>query len=152
MEYAESVIVSAEVVHLVGNDYLCVKQNTMAKKYAVYKLEKVKGKKEYVISSYTIWNSLRAAYNDLESWDEDLDGPRTYNRKTGDFVAYELHDRMLYVPNDGQKEVDGVLRPYSIGVYGRFPIYYIDVYPNPYSYYKLRKVRGSDDLVLEGIE
>ncbi len=127
-------------------------KNTMANKYAVYKLTKVKGKKEYVVSSYTKWNSLRAAYNDLEGWDEDLDGPRTYNPKTGELVAFELHDRMLYVPNEIEVKEDGFLTTRVIGAYGRFPIYYLDVYPNPYSYYKLRKARGKDELFLEGVK
>ena len=124
----------------------------MAKRYAVYKLTKVKGKKEYVVSSYTVWNSLRAAYNDLEVWDEDLDGPRTYNHKTGEPVAFELHDRMLYVPNEKVVKEHGFLTTRVIGAYGWFPIYYLDVYPNPYSYYKLRKARGEDELYLEGVK
>ena len=125
----------------------------MAQKYAVYKLTKVKGKKEYVVSSYTKWNSLRAAYHDLECWDEDLDGPRTFNSKTGEFVAFEMHDRMIYIPNwTIVKDEEGREYWRLLGAYGWFPIYYIDVYPNPYSYYKLHKARGEDRLELEGVK
>lgn len=125
----------------------------MSKRYAVYKLKKVAGKKEYEVSSYTVWNSLRAAYNDLEGWDEDLDGPRIANTKIGEFVAFEMHDRMIYIPNwTIVKDKEGREYWRLLGAYGWFPIYYIDVYPNPYSRYKLHKVRGRDELVLEGIK
>lgn len=36
-----------------------------------------------------------------------------------------------------------------IGIYGRFPIYYIDVYPNPYFHYKLLRKKG--EFILEGV-
>lgn len=117
------------------------------KRYAVYKLVKRKGKKEYEPTQAWICNSLKAGYHELDIWDEDLDGPVTFNRKTQELEAFELHDRMIYVPNQREDE-DGW---HLIGAYGRFPIYYLDVYPNPYSYYKLHKVRGDNRLELEGI-
>ena len=122
------------------------------KRYAVYKLTKVKGKKEYVVSTSYICNSLNAAYHELDCWDEDLDGPRTYNPKTGELVAFELHDDMLYVPNEIEVKEDDVWTTRVIGAYGWFPIFYIDIYPNPYSYYKLHKVRGENRLELEGVK
>ena len=122
------------------------------KRYAVYKLTKVKGKKEYVVSASYICNSLKAAYHELDCWDEDLDEPVWYNPKTDEFVAFELRGDMLYVPNEIEVETDDVWYPRLIGAYGRFPIYYIDIYPNPYSYYKLHKVRGENRLELEGVK
>lgn len=127
----------------------------MAQKYTVYRLKKVKGKKEYVVdesqNTRVICNSLSSAYRKLqEFWDDCLDGPVWYNRKINDAVAYEMHDRMLYVPNEKEIQgADGVWYNKLIGVYGRQPIYYIDVYPNPYTRYVLHK--KGDEFQLEGI-
>lgn len=124
----------------------------MAQRYAVYKLTKVAGKKEYEVSSAEVCRSLKEAYRVLELWDEDLDGPVTVNNKIGEFVAYELHDRALYVPN--MKEgPDGGQR--LIGAYARYPIYFIDVYPNPYKHYVVRPERlweGHYELAIKGME
>ena len=118
----------------------------MAQKYAVYKLKKVKGKKdEYILDDSqrftSICNSLSAGYRELqEFWDDCLDGPVWYNHKVCEFVAYEKDDRMLYVPNDKMKKrADGVCEIVRDGIYNRQPIYYLDIYPNPYTYYKLHK-------------
>ena len=123
----------------------------MAKKYAVYVLTKVPHKKEYVVSKAYIFNSLKAAYEDLAIWDEDYDEPVGLNRKTGEFVAYELHDSALYVPNWEAEEKGGRL----LGVYSRFPVYYIDVYPNPYNHYTIKGKRtsyGCYELLIEGVK
>lgn len=122
----------------------------MAQKYAVYKLTKVSGKKEYEVSSTEICKSLKDAYRLLECWGEDLDGPVTFNSKTGELVAYELHDRVLYVPNlkDGP---DGMR---LIGAYARYPLYFIDEYPNPYMHYVVRVERkwiGHYELTINGV-
>ena len=118
----------------------------MAHKYAVYKLKKVKGKKdEYILDDsqrFTyICNSLSAGYRELqEFWDDCLDCPVWYNRKVRESVAYEKDDRMLYVPNDKMiKRADGVCEIVRGGIYNRQPIYYLDVYPNPHTCYKLHK-------------
>ena len=118
----------------------------MAQKYAVYKLKNVKGKKnEYILDNsqtFTyICNSISAGYRELqEYWDDCLDGPVWYNKKINNFVAYEKDDRMLYVPNEKMvKRADGVYETRIVGIYNRLPIYYLDVYPNPYTYYKLHK-------------
>ena len=125
----------------------------MAQRYAVYLLKKVANKKEYVVSEAYIFSSLKAAYHDLEVWDEDLDDPVTFNPQTGEFVSYRLYDRMLCVPKWTLVEDDsGFEERRLVGVYARFPIYYIDKYPNPYSYYTLHKVRGFNELYLEGVE
>ena len=124
----------------------------MAQKYTVYRLKKVKGKKEYVVDESqnirVICNSLSAAYRELqEFWDDCLDGPVWYNRKINDAVAYEMHDRMLYVPNDKMiKRADGVCEIRRGGIYNRLPIYYLDIYPNPYTCYKLHKNEYGFDL------
>lgn len=115
----------------------------MGQRFAVYQLKKVSGKKEYIVSSYTVWNSLKQAYHDLECWHEDLDESGVY---------YMLDDRMLFAPNikdvlEGDYYVEKI-----IGAYGWYPIYFIDVYKNPYSYYKLHKKRGRDELYLEGVK
>lgn len=124
----------------------------MTQRYAVYILSKVTGKNEYVVSKFYKFRSLRAAYKDLEIWDEDFNEPVTYNSKTGEFVAYRMYDRMLYVPNWRiVTDKDGDEEWCLVGAYGRFPIYYIDIYPNPYSYYKLHKERGFNQLYLEGV-
>ena len=66
----------------------------MAKKYTVYKLKNVKGKKnEYFLDDSQrlkyICKSLSEGYRELqEYWDDCLDGPVWYNRKTNEFVAY----------------------------------------------------------------
>lgn len=118
----------------------------MAQKYAVYKLKKVKGKKnEYILDDSQrlmyICKSLSEGYRELqEYWDDCLDGPVWYNRKIGEFVAYEKSDRMLYVPNDKMvKRADGVCEIRLGGIYNRLPIFYLDKYPNPYTCYKLHK-------------
>lgn len=118
----------------------------MAQKYTVYKLKKVPGKKnEYILDDSqrykVICKSLSAGYRELqEYWDDCLDGPVWYNRKIQDFVAYEKHDRMLYVPNEKVvKRADGDYEIRLGGIYNRLPIYYLDIYPNPYSYYRLHK-------------
>jgi hypothetical protein len=128
----------------------------MAQKYAVYKLKKVKGKKnEYVLDpsqkSMYICKTLAAGYSELqEYWDDCLDDPVWYNRKIGEFVAYEKDDRMLYVPNDKEvKRADGVCEIRTIGIYNRLPIYYLDRYPNPHVSYKLHK--NEYGFELEGI-
>ena len=123
----------------------------MAQKYAVYQLTKVTGKKEYKVSSTEVCKSLKEAYRVLELWDEDLDGPVTVNNKTGKFVAYKLYDRALYVPN--WKEGPNGMK--LIGAYARFPIYFIDVYPNPYKHYVVRPERlweGHYELAIKGME
>lgn len=128
----------------------------MAQKYAVYKLKKVKGENAYEVSSYAVFNNLSSAYHDLECWDEDLDGPQWYNAKIGEFVAFEKHDKMIYIPNwKIRKNRYGNDEWKLLGPHGHFPIYYIDKYPNHLSYYKPRIVKdgiGEDTLVLEGIE
>lgn len=118
----------------------------MAQKYTVYKLKKVKGKKnEYILDDSQrlkyICNTLTAGYRELrEYWDDCLDSPVWYNRKINEFVAYEKDDRMLYVPNDKiVKRADGVCEIRRSGIYNRLPIYYLDKYPNPYTCYKLHK-------------
>lgn len=125
----------------------------MAQKYALYKLEKVVGKKEYVprlISSRGVSYSEAKRHLDME-YEDFPDGPLWYNDKIEDFVTYTLGERIMYVPNDSLVEIDGAWEMVCHGVYRRYPIYYIDVYPNPYSYYKLHvyKFRG---IKLEGIE
>lgn len=118
----------------------------MSKKYGFYKLTKVSGKKEYTPSVMYTTCSLSGAYEELQSyWDDCLDQPVWFNKKIGEMVAYEQYDRMLAVPND--KEVNGYIK--TIGLHGNFPIYYIDVYPNPYSRYKLKRKNG--EFILEGI-
>lgn len=118
----------------------------MAQKYTVYKLKKVTGKKnEYILDDSqkykVICKSLAAGYRELqEYWDDCLGGPVWYNRKTRDFVAYEKDDRMLYVPNEKMvKRADGVYETRLVGIYNRLPIYYLDIYPNPHSCYRLHK-------------
>ena len=55
-------------------------------------------------------------------------------------MAYEKDDKMLYVPNDKiVKKADGVCEIRRVGIYNRLPIYYLDIYPNPYTCYKLHK-------------
>lgn len=129
----------------------------MATKYAVYELKKVKGKKEYTVSRVvSVKNSLNAAYRELERyWEDCLDSPVWFNKKTREPVAYvHYDDRMLYVPNMKEVEEDGVLEPKLIGIYGRKPIFYIDEYPNPYTYYKLHKSRAAynSHFTLEGVQ
>jgi len=116
----------------------------MKTKYAVYQLTKGENPKEYVVLSTTIWDTLDEAYKDLNGWKENLYNPRA---KQGT-ATYELHDRMLYIP-DVKK--DGEVMK-TIGAFSWFPLYYIDVYPNPYSHYKLRKVRGKGELYLLGVK
>lgn len=118
----------------------------MAQKYAVYKLKNVKGKKnEYILDDsqkfMCICKTISSGYGELqEYWDDCLDGPVWYNRKINEFVAYEKDDRMLYVPNDKMVErADGTCEIRTIGIYNRLPIYYLDIYPNPYTCYKLHK-------------
>ena len=118
----------------------------MSKKYGFYKLTKVKGKKEYIPEIKYVTTTLKSAYDELQSyWDDCLDYPVWYNRKIAEFVAYEKDDMMLYVPNDN--EVNGEMK--RIGIHGRFPISYIDVYPTPYSHYKLLRKKG--EFILEGV-
>lgn len=122
----------------------------MAQKYAVYKLTKVAGKKEYKVSSTEVCKSLKDAYRLLGVWDEELDGPVMFNSKTGEFVAYELHDRVLYVPN--RKEVPEGRQ--LMGAYARYPLYYIDEYPNQYKHYIVRPERkwlGHYELTIKGV-
>ena len=121
------------------------------KRYAVYKLTKVVGRKEYEVSETYVCNSLKAAYNELNSWDEDYDEPVWFNPKTGEFVSFVLRGDMLYVPNETSVDMGTYTTQKTIGAYGRFPIFYIDEYPNPYSRYRLHKVRGENKLALEGI-
>ena len=118
----------------------------MTKKYTVYKLKNVKGKKnEYVLDDSQrlkyICKSLSEGYRELqEYWDDCLDGPVWYNSKIDEFVAYEKDDRMLYVPNDKMvRRADGDCEIRRGGIYNRLPIYYLDIYPNPYTCYKLHK-------------
>jgi hypothetical protein len=101
-----------------------------------------------------VFNNLRDAYHDLECWDEDLDWPRWYNRKNGEFVAFEMHDRMIYIPNwTIKKHKNGYEEWRLLEAHGRFPIYYIDKYPNHVSFYKPHVVdKGYEELVFEGIE
>ena len=122
------------------------------KRYAVYKLTKIAGRKEYEVSETYVCNSLKAAYKELDLWDEDYDEPVWFNPKTGEFVSFRLRGDMLYVPNEISVDMGTYTTIKTIGAYGRFPIFYIDEYPNPYSRYRLRKVRGEDRLALEGIE
>lgn len=118
----------------------------MDKKYGFYKLTKVAGKKEYTPAVMSSCDTLKAAYDELESyWDDCLGSPVWFNRKIGEPVAYEKDDRLLYVPNDN--EVDGEIK--TVGIVARFPIYYIDEYPNPYSHYKLVRKKGK--FILEGV-
>ena len=122
----------------------------MAQKYAVYKLTKVSGKKEYEVSTTEVCKSLKDAYHLLEVWDEELDGPVTFNSKTGEFVAYELHDRVLYVPN-WKDDTEGLK---LIGAYARYPLYLIDEYPNPYKHYVVKSERkwgGHYELTVTGV-
>lgn len=122
----------------------------MAQKYAVYKLTKVPGKKEYEVFSAEVCRSLKEAYRVLELWDEDLDGPVTFNSKTGEFVAYELHDRVLYVPNWKERPEGMQL----VGAYARYPLYFIDEYPNPNKHYVVRAERkwsGHYELTIKGV-
>ncbi|MBR5493347.1 MAG: hypothetical protein IKV77_09515 [Alistipes sp.] len=125
----------------------------MAKKYTVYKLKNVKGKKnEYVLDDSQrlkyICKSLSEGYRELqEYWDDCLDGPVWYNSKIDEFVAYEKDDRMLYVPNDKMvRRADGDCEIRRGGIYNRLPIYYLDIYPNPYLYYKLHKTEYGFEL------
>lgn len=119
----------------------------MAQKYAIYKLSKLPGGKEYTPMVKSIEKSLSAAYDEMQSYYDDcLDGPVWFNRKIGEFVAYEIDERMLYVPNFDIRNGEMVLK----GVYGRLPLYYVDRYPNPYARYRLRK--DGDQLILEGIK
>ena len=121
----------------------------MAQKYALYRLEKVVGKKEYIpypVSGKGV--SLKEAKRHLAIEYEDFpDGPLWYSPKIDEFVTYEIGDRIMFVPND-------ILNKYGdlvcIGVYRRYPIFYIDEYPNPYSYYKLR-VSRREGFSLEGV-
>jgi hypothetical protein len=125
----------------------------MAKKYTIYKLKKVKGKKnEYIHDDSQemmfICKSLSDGYRALqEYWDDCLDAPVWYNRKIGDLVAYEMDDRMLYVPNDKEVErADGDCEIVTVGIYNRLPIYYLDIYPNPNVRYKLHKNKNGFKL------
>ena len=126
----------------------------MATEYAIYELEKVKGKKEYITTRVvSVEKSLTAAYRELERYKDDcLDYPAWFNKKTREHVYYELDDRMLYVPNMRDVEDEDAA---MIGIYGRKPIYYIDEYPNPYAYYKLHKKRNAifmgQQFFLEGV-
>ena len=118
----------------------------MAKKYGFYKLTKVAGKKEYTPEIKYMTSTLKDAYDELQSyWDDCLGQPVWYNKKIGEAVAYEQDDRMLYVPN--YNEVDDEIK--IVGILARFPIYYIDEYPNPYSHYKLVRKKGK--FILEGV-
>lgn len=118
----------------------------MGMNYGFYKLTKVPGKKEYTPEVKCVSRTLKAAYEELQSyWDDCLGFPVWINRKIHETVAYKRDDRMLYVPNDN--EINGEIR--TIGIHGRFPIFYIDVYPNPYSHYKLKRKRG--EFYLEGV-
>lgn len=121
-------------------------------KYAFYKLTKVKGKKEYIPETMFVFNSMKAAYDELQSyWDDCLDGPVWLNDKIGETVAYERYDRILFVPNYTEvQDADGCYREKLLGIYRRFPVYCIDQYPNPYKAYKERMKNGG--VVLEGIE
>lgn len=123
----------------------------MAKKYAVYQLDKVKGNKEYIPTVKVTTDSLKSAYNVLESWNEDFEemGIGWYNNKTNEWAAYTIDDRLMYIPNETYVNVDDVLYPKVIGIYGRRPIYYIDEYPCHYQAYKLH--RKGDKFTLEGI-
>lgn len=121
----------------------------MEQKYALYKLVKVPRKKEYIpdLCSRT-GVSLKEAQRHLACEYEDLpDGPIWYNPKIDDFVGYEHFSRIMYVPNDIINDEGEVV---SIGVYRRYPIFYVDVYPNPYSRYKLHTSKR-DGFTLEGI-
>ncbi len=122
------------------------------KRYAVYKLTKIPRRKEYEVSGSYVCNSLKSAYKELYSLDEDYDEPVWFNPKTGEFVAFRLQGDMLYVPNMISVDHDTYTSTRTIGAYGRFPIFYIDEYPNPYSCYRLHKVRGEDRLALEGVK
>ena len=133
----------------------------MAKRYAVYKLKKVKGKREYIVEDIlSVCTSQRAAHEEMESFLEDcLDCPVWYNKKIMDLVSYTKEDTLLYVPNCilvPSEMVPGALEEKVIGIYGWLPIYYIDEYPNRYSYYKLHKLRIKWELDpkfgLEGIK
>ena len=125
----------------------------MAKKYAVYKLKNVKGEKnEYVLDDSQrlkyICKSLSEGYRELqEYWDDCLDGPVWYNSKIDEFVAYEKDDRMLYVPNDKMvRRADGDCEIRRGGIYNRLPIYYLNINPKPYHYYKLHKTEYGFEL------
>lgn len=126
----------------------------MSKKYAVYKLTKVKGTKLFEVSTTYVCKSLKDAFRELDIWDEELDEPVCFNRKTDEVEAYTLSDRVLYVPNYAPKEAGDEGEVVLIGVYSRFPIYYIDEYPNPYRYYKIHVKNSSffSSIQLEGIE
>ena len=118
----------------------------MGKKYGFYKLTKVSGKKEYTPEVKYVANTLKDAYDELQSyWDDCLGQPVWFNQKIGEAVAYDKDDRMLYVRNDN--DVDGEIK--TVGIVARFPIYYIDEYPNPYTHYKLLRKRG--EFILEGV-
>ncbi len=125
----------------------------MAQKFSIYKLKKVKGKKnEYILDDSQelnyICNSLSAGYSELQEYlDDCLDGPIWYNRKIDEVVAYEVDGRMLYVPNDKIVEgTDGDCEIRRGGIYNRLPIYYLDIYPNPYTCYKLHKNKYGFEL------
>lgn len=125
----------------------------MATRHAVYELKKIKGKKAYVpVRVESIRSSLNAASWWLKEYVED-ELWRNINWIKGgnlsDIVEYEMDgNRLAYIPNI--KDDD------SISIYGRRNIYYVDEYPNPYSYYKLHKNRNKGlfepTFVLEGIK
>lgn len=99
-------------------------------KYAIYKLGKVAGKNRYIPEADEICQNLTAARECLQIILDDIpDGPMWVNPKTGEFETYTMRDDMLFIPNwdpDKDKETP----------YRRYPIYIIDKYPSPYTYYK----------------
>lgn len=123
----------------------------MAQKYAFYRLRKMPREKKFVPEVVTVEKSKGTALRELEMYYEDcLVGPVWLNKKISEFVSYEMYYDKAYVPNEANvQDENGILERKLIGVYNRKPIYFVDIYPNPYSYYILHK--KGDEFTLEGI-
>ena len=124
----------------------------MADKYAFYELKKVPGENKYIPKKKReVYNSLAATHRTLDNyWEDRFDYPGWYNPKTGEEEWHEKDGNLIYVPNYKLVEdEDGAMIPKLVGAYGRREIYYIDVYPHPYSYYKLRK--KGESMYVEGV-
>ncbi len=111
------------------------------------------GKNEYIPSPiYERRISLKQAIQDQERLYEDFqyDGPIWYNKKIGDWERYTIEDDILFIPNRLYRDGEWLLK----GIYNRYPIYFIDEDPNPYSFYKVHFKRRAlmHQVILEGIK
>ncbi len=130
-----------------------MRKGTIVQKFAIYELKKLAGKKEYIVSSYTVFRSLPAAYRELDARERNQGKPALFNNKIREYQYYVGSECVVFVPNwTIVKNKNGVEERRLLGVYGRFPIFYLDEYPNPYSSFKLYKLRGRNELVLKRVK